>query len=428
MKSSKLLKSNILSCFLLFIMVLLFPTFIFTAYDPLNPRIIEKDLSQTFEDSTRSVPTITSPPDFQFQKSDVNNGIGLDGLNDYVNCGNDASLQIIGEITVEAWFKADSTGSDQGLVAKGMFFAGAAHDDYGAYALAIASNGAIYWDLYFSDGGTGIERKGVSYLPTGGLQIGRWYHVVGTWDGTTNGQSIKLYVNGVKKGTNTPSSGYSQLRNPGYNLNLGRNPSGMYDYFYYDGAIDEVRILNKALSDSEIQEDYLAFGHYPQRYPDSTVAWYHFDEGIRSSIKDSSGNGNSGTGYGTAWVSGIEHNRNALDFNGSSDYINCGNDVSLQITGPITVEIWFKIDSLNRYQVLLAKGFIFSGTLSIASYAIGITNTNILYWDLYFNDGSGNYDRKAATGQPPGGFQTGRWYHAVGIWDGTTNTDSIKLY
>jgi hypothetical protein len=58
-------------------------------------------------------------------------------------------------------------------------------------------------------------------------------------------------------------------------------------------------------------------------------------------VVDVSGNGNHGTAqrathdlYTTGMVNG------ALAFNGSSDYINCGNDTSLDITGSIALSAW----------------------------------------------------------------------------------------
>ncbi|MFX0065361.1 MAG: LamG domain-containing protein [Candidatus Hermodarchaeota archaeon] len=225
-----------------------------------------------------------------------NFALDFDGSNDYVDCGNDASLVITGALTVEIWFKPDTlVGLSKTLISKGQ--SGFSYQ-YGSYGLYLSFTGYLYWDLYFTDGST-YERRTISYRPTGGFQTDLWYHVAGVWDGTLNTGAIKLYMNGQLVGTNTPTK--SQLNAPSgnYNLTIGRNTYSQSMYF--NGAIDEVRILSRALNSTEILTDYNApFGQYAPQ-PD-TVVWYHLDEGEGSSIGDASGNGHTGTIYGALWI------------------------------------------------------------------------------------------------------------------------------
>ena len=83
--------------------------------------------------------------------------------------------------------------------------------------------------------------------------------------------------------------------------------------------------------------------------PDIVGLW-HFDEGSGTIANDSSGNVNTGTlELGTlgntitasAWV-GDQWGGQALKFDGLDDYVNCGKDVSLDITQAITIEAWVK--------------------------------------------------------------------------------------
>ncbi|OHB78552.1 MAG: hypothetical protein A2Z25_22335 [Planctomycetes bacterium RBG_16_55_9] len=65
------------------------------------------------------------------------------------------------------------------------------------------------------------------------------------------------------------------------------------------------------------------------------VAYYNLDGNAR----DSSGNNNNGTVVGTpTWVAG--NTGSAIRLDGRSDYIDCGNSPSLNITGPITISAW----------------------------------------------------------------------------------------
>jgi Concanavalin A-like lectin/glucanases superfamily/Immunoglobulin domain len=81
------------------------------------------------------------------------------------------------------------------------------------------------------------------------LQVGTWYHLVGTYDGTT----VRLYVNGVLEG-----SAYA-----GFPLDYGTRPvffgrTGEFWVANFGGSMDEVSIYSRALTADEIQSLYQA--------------------------------------------------------------------------------------------------------------------------------------------------------------------------
>jgi hypothetical protein len=98
------------------------------------------------------------------------------------------------------------------------------------------------------------------------LQLDTWYHVVGTYEAST----LKIYLNGQLDGSNNVGSlsiSYSSM------ANAGPNPSTMYVgiqhnsnnssptasadlYFPFQGVIDEVRVYNRALTATEVQQHY----------------------------------------------------------------------------------------------------------------------------------------------------------------------------
>lgn len=65
-----------------------------------------------------------------------------------------------------------------------------------------------------------------------------------------------------------------------------------------------------------------------------------FDEGQGTTAIDSSGNGNDGEIVGPVWVDGVIGK--ALQFDGSDDYVDLGNDPSLDLTDQITFTVWMK--------------------------------------------------------------------------------------
>jgi hypothetical protein len=79
-----------------------------------------------------------------------------------------------------------------------------------------------------------------------GLPVNTWTYLTGTFDGTT----MRLYVNGNLVGTLETSAPIDVTDGV---LRIGADHSWPGEAF--PGAIDEVRIYNRALSQSEIQVD-----------------------------------------------------------------------------------------------------------------------------------------------------------------------------
>ena len=80
------------------------------------------------------------------------------------------------------------------------------------------------------------------------LQPGTWYHVVGTYDGTT----MRMYVNGVQVDSNASSRSIPDHASA---LAMGtKNGGGAY----LGGTMDEVAIYSSALTAQQVSEHYNA--------------------------------------------------------------------------------------------------------------------------------------------------------------------------
>ncbi|RKY96077.1 MAG: hypothetical protein DRQ03_07885, partial [Candidatus Hydrothermota bacterium] len=64
--------------------------------------------------------------------------------------------------------------------------------------------------------------------------------------------------------------------------------------------------------------------------------------------------GNNGTIHGATWTTGKFDS--ALKFDGTDDYVNCGNDSSLNITDAITIEVWVKPTGNNTDRSIIEMG------------------------------------------------------------------------
>ncbi|RZN42511.1 MAG: DUF11 domain-containing protein [Methanosarcinales archaeon] len=159
----------------------------------------------------------------------------FDGVDDYVDCGSDASLEFgTSTFTIETWVKTTDTTTDgwKGIVGR--------WDD---------SNG--YWLQYApSTGAWAFGWHGSTFLnPTKRIGDGNWHHVVSKRVGLT---SAELYIDGAFIGSRTdlPRTS-SDTIDP---LSMGRLSSGYGRYF--KGIIDEVLIYNRALTAEEIKQHY----------------------------------------------------------------------------------------------------------------------------------------------------------------------------
>ncbi len=111
-----------------------------------------------------------------------------------------------------------------------------------------------------------------------------WYFLAGTYDGS----NVKLYINGTLQGT---ASLTGNIRaNTDCRLNMGRLPWG---YGFFVGYIDEVRIWNVALSQSDIQTQMTSTSTVQDAYCKS---YWNFNENSGTTITDSKGLAN-GTFY-----------------------------------------------------------------------------------------------------------------------------------
>jgi hypothetical protein len=166
----------------------------------------------------------------------ADNSLSFDGINDYVDCGNDASLDITGEITIEAWVKLYDAGSYPTIVGKS------------------------WWDYnYLFEFVTDTRKVGFWYTGIGGnwrsantaVPLDTWVHLAVVYSGTSG----QFYYNGVPDGSFTGDSGLPST--PSNKVYIGRRPEDGDMKYPINGLIDEVVIYNIALTATEIMERYL---------------------------------------------------------------------------------------------------------------------------------------------------------------------------
>ena len=108
--------------------------------------------------------------------------------------------------------------------------------------------------------------------------------------------------------------------------------------------------------------------------------------------------------------------KGAYDFDGSNDFISAGDTSSLDITGDLTVSVWFRPDQ-DEDAGVVAKWYT---TGSQRSYLIQTTSGGKLRFGVS-DDGSTTGIIKTDSSQ----YSVGQWVHVVGVFDAGTST---KIY
>ena len=154
----------------------------------------------------------------------------FDGVNDYVNLGNNPILNPKEEITLSAWIKKYSNSSG------GIVFRNA------SYLFNMDGN-RVYFNYY----DTGWNN---SVLSNSNLFLNKWHHVVTTYSKNTG--KVKIYLDGNKDKEQEVNSNDMHSSNNNNIIGLA------WTNWIFNGLIDEVRIYNTALTSTQIQSLYYA--------------------------------------------------------------------------------------------------------------------------------------------------------------------------
>ena len=178
----------------------------------------------------------------------------FDGKNDYIRINDKSALwgaNTWPEITIEFWINPKTTRGTTILAKKSP------SATYGSYMLGFKSDESSPANtLFFGITNSNGEWIEVSNDVTTALKEGNWYHVVATYK---SGPGLSIYLNGTLQ-ANAPTSGNigqehteSFYKQP---LFIGQDGTG-FEWHYFKGTLDELRIYKKALSPEQILQRYV---------------------------------------------------------------------------------------------------------------------------------------------------------------------------
>jgi len=163
-----------------------------------------------------------------------NGAASFNGTNAYISIPNSFSIQSpTNALTISSWIYINN------------FYNGVAPvchksntTEYGQYGIQIYNRDGAW--AFHETTQRGSSTVSGSYI----FQKGEWYHLAISWDGNT----IKYFINDVLNGTRTL---IGPLIMDSFPLEIGRDTPGQTEYL--NGRLDDFRIYNHALSDTEIQ-------------------------------------------------------------------------------------------------------------------------------------------------------------------------------
>lgn len=285
----------------------------------------------------------------------------FNGINNEISLGNSSNLDFSTEnFTVSAWINQTSSANNKKIIFKGNPFCDTCTGGYTLFTHAGVPRFAVNLTTASGDSYS-------TYNNSLTINDGKWHFVAGQ----RSGDIIKLFVDGKFISNTSLSTGATIVDSGSYFYISGSSYS-------YEGSIDELKIYNTALTDEQIKQDYnqgsaISFGSTNQTIGGTTtsldycipgdtsycappVAEWKMDEGIGTSIIDTSGNSNTGTfGAGSSaptWAQGKIGK--GLIFDGSNDYVNIG---TLNSLNTFTLSAWIKANSnsTSDYRTIIDK-------------------------------------------------------------------------
>ena len=166
--------------------------------------------------------------------------------------------------------------------------------------------------------------------------VGTWYYVVGVYDKAAG--TIELYVNGVSQGTATATTSWQAT---GHTV-VGRAKWGGASVDFLNGALDETRFFDRALTPSEVAS-LGGLGGYASTVSTTSglVNYWRLGDASGTVMTDNTGGANGAyVSTPTLGVTGALTGDadTAVTFNGTNEYATA----TCQLTSDFTLEFWFR--------------------------------------------------------------------------------------
>jgi hypothetical protein len=171
----------------------------------------------------------------------TNEAYSFDGTDDNVTPSDETVLDGLSEVSISVWFKTDThDGNNRRMLSH---ISGSTFSD--STLLSYEGSSTRYQFDVINGGNFGNDRL---RFPEADVTPGSWYHLVGVFDGPND--DMRFYLDATQK--DSDSSIASSLPSPG-GLAIGALDDNSDNY---DGDLDDIRLYDKALTDTEVSNLY----------------------------------------------------------------------------------------------------------------------------------------------------------------------------
>jgi hypothetical protein len=348
------------------------------------------------------------------------NVLSLDSDGDYVDCGNPAALNFsTGNWSLSAWVKNTMAGT--GDANKGAIIANGGDGGGGhRYCMILSEQEEGEVTLVTDDDSTKAQARGDATKVNDDV----WHHVLGVRDGDT----IRMYINGVEEGSAGLPAGYDLSGASQANVLIGAMTlaSDGSKYKDYGGLIDDAQIYNCALTVNNAR--YLAeVGDLvvpPVVIPPSygpLLVHYEFD----GDATDSSGNLRDGTempGEGSLPTYEAGMIGQAIRFEDDGDHVR-DEDSELYMDGldALTISCWIKSDRTDRDEGWVHFSTNWNDQRSFRYDKDGASSNRLQHVMKYGVAATGGSEEDESSDY----VQTTEWQHVAMTWQSGVG---LKLY
>ncbi len=199
----------------------------------------------------------------------------FDGVDDAVVIQDSSAFDFgTGDFTIEAWIKPNNLSTDHAIIS-----------DYNG-----SPNNSMTFFTNVNGGLSAYIGANAADLssPDGVLEVGKWDHVALI----RAADSAFLYINSAR--VSATSGLAARSLSSSFNLTIGSQPAG--SPFYFNGAIDEVRIWNKAVGSVDLLSNYFSQLSGDE---DGLVAYYQMNHTAGLVVGDRTPNNYNGTWMGS---------------------------------------------------------------------------------------------------------------------------------
>jgi hypothetical protein len=170
------------------------------------------------------------------------------------------------------------------------------------------------------------------------VELDQWHHLAATYDGTT----VRLYLNGELDGSFSKTG---SLSNSG-NLLIGARADSSE---YFQGRIDDVRIISRVLASTHIQDLFVETSRELTRY----YPFYGTANNLMGSNSHGTVQNSASSATGRSGSSG-----HSYEFNGINQYIEVPYSSGMDITAPsdFSISLWVRPSTLHNGGLFSMRG------------------------------------------------------------------------